>query len=81
MRTRGGSGKGMFGSNHPMIAPRQALEHLHHLKIDDETQERFLHANAERVFGLYWWVYWGTLVFNVAVPHLNVVAAQAAQRL
>ena len=52
MRTRGGSRKVMFGSNHPMIAPQQALEHLHHLKIDDGTQERFLHANAERVFGL-----------------------------
>ena len=35
-----------------MIAPKQALEHLHHLKIDDETLELFLHANAERVFGL-----------------------------
>ena len=42
----------MFGSNHPMIAPQQALEHLNHLKLDDETQELFLHANAERVFGL-----------------------------
>jgi predicted TIM-barrel fold metal-dependent hydrolase len=42
----------MFGSNFPMIAPQQALEHLHHLKIDDETQGLFLHGNAERVFGL-----------------------------
>ena len=42
----------MFGSNYPMIAPEQALEHLDQLKIDDETQELFLHANAERVFGL-----------------------------
>jgi predicted TIM-barrel fold metal-dependent hydrolase len=52
LKTRGGSQKVMFGSNHPMIAPQQALEHLHSLKIDDETQELFLHANAERVFGL-----------------------------
>ena len=52
LRSRGGSHKVMFGSNHPMIAPQQALEHLGSLKIDDETQERFLHANAERVFGL-----------------------------
>ena len=52
LRTSGGSRKVMFGSNFPMIAPEQALEHLHHLKIDDETQELFLHANAERVFGL-----------------------------
>jgi predicted TIM-barrel fold metal-dependent hydrolase len=52
LRTTGGSRKVMFGSNFPMIAPQQALEHLHHLKIDDETQELFLHANAERVFGL-----------------------------
>jgi predicted TIM-barrel fold metal-dependent hydrolase len=35
-----------------MIAPQQALEHLNHLKLDDETQELFLQANAERVFGL-----------------------------
>ena len=42
----------MFGSNHPMIAPQQALEHLGSLKLDDETQELFLHANAERVFAL-----------------------------
>ena len=52
MRTGGGSRKVMFGSNHPMIAPQQALEHLQSLKIDDETQELFLHANAERVFDL-----------------------------
>jgi predicted TIM-barrel fold metal-dependent hydrolase len=52
LRTRGGSRKVMFGSNHPMIAPAQALEHLNRLKIDDETQGLFLHANAERVFGL-----------------------------
>ena len=38
LRTRGGSRKVMFGSNHPMIAPAQALEHLNRLKIDDETQ-------------------------------------------
>ena len=42
----------MFGSNHPMIAPAQALEHLDSLKIEDETQQQFLHANAERVFAL-----------------------------
>ena len=52
LRTRSGSRKVMFGSNFPMIAPQQALEHLHDLKIDDETQELFLHGNAERVFGL-----------------------------
>jgi uncharacterized protein len=52
LRTRGGSRKVMFGSNHPMIAPAQALEHLNRLKIEDETEEQFLHANAERVFGL-----------------------------
>jgi uncharacterized protein len=52
MKTRGGRQKVMFGSNHPMIAPQHALEHLNQLKIDDETQELFLHANAERVFGL-----------------------------
>jgi uncharacterized protein len=52
LRTRGGSRKVMFGSNHPMIAPQQALEHLDALHIDDATREQFLHGNAERVFAL-----------------------------
>jgi predicted TIM-barrel fold metal-dependent hydrolase len=52
LRTRGGSRKVMFGSNHPMIAPQRALEHLDALRLDDEARERFLHGNAERVFGL-----------------------------
>ena len=25
---------------------------------------------VERVFGLYWPVYWGTIVFNIAIPQL-----------
>ena len=32
LRTSGGSRKVMFGSNFPMIAPQQALEHLNHLE-------------------------------------------------
>ena len=52
LRTRGGSRKVMFGSNHPMIAPAQALEHLDALRIDDETRDLFLEGNARRVFGL-----------------------------
>jgi Ni/Fe-hydrogenase subunit HybB-like protein len=25
---------------------------------------------TERLFGIYWWVYWGTIVFNIAIPQL-----------
>jgi predicted TIM-barrel fold metal-dependent hydrolase len=52
LRTRSGSRKVMFGSNHPMIAPQQALEHLDALRLDDETRAHFVQGNAERVFGL-----------------------------
>jgi uncharacterized protein len=52
LRTRGGARKVMFGSNHPMIAPQQALEHLDALAIEDDTRDLFLQGNAERVFGL-----------------------------
>ncbi len=42
----------MFGSNHPMIAPGQALADLDSLGLDDEARELFLSANARRVFAL-----------------------------
>ena len=42
----------LFGTNYPMIAPRQALEDLDALELDDETRELFLDGNARRVFGL-----------------------------
>ena len=25
---------------------------------------------TERLFGLYWWVYWGTILFNIIIPQL-----------
>jgi uncharacterized protein len=52
MESRGGRRKVMFGSNFPMIAPSVALEELHALALDEETQELFLEGNARRVFGL-----------------------------
>ena len=47
-----GRRKVLFGSNHPMIAPQRALEHLDDLQLDDEARELFLHGNARRVFAL-----------------------------
>ena len=49
---RDGRSKVMFGSNHPMIAPAKALEHLDALELDDEARALFLGGNAQRVFGL-----------------------------
>ena len=48
----GGSRKVLFGSNFPMIAPAAGARGPRRAELDDETQELFLHANAERVFGL-----------------------------
>jgi molybdopterin-containing oxidoreductase family membrane subunit len=25
---------------------------------------------TERLFGIYWWVYWGTILFNITIPQL-----------
>ena len=47
-----GRRKVLFGSNWPMIAPAQCLAQLDTLELDAEARELFLHANAERVFGL-----------------------------
>jgi uncharacterized protein len=44
-----GRRKVLFGTNYPMITPRQALEHLDRLRLDDEARELFLHGNAARV--------------------------------
>ena len=46
------SRKIMFGTNYPMITPKQALAPLDDLNLDDETRHLFLHTNAERVFTL-----------------------------
>lgn len=47
-----GRNKTMFGTNFPMIMPKQCLEHLDALDLDEETKRLFLHENAERVFKL-----------------------------
>lgn len=47
-----GSKKVLFGSNFPMILPGDALAQLDVLGLDDEAMARFLHGNAEAVFGL-----------------------------
>ncbi len=52
LRSRGGRRKVMFGTNHPMIAPQQALADLDAHELDEETRELFLRGTAERVFAL-----------------------------
>jgi predicted TIM-barrel fold metal-dependent hydrolase len=52
MKTASGSRKVLFGSNYPMIQPAAALEGLDGLGLDRESTERYLHQNAQRVFGL-----------------------------
>ncbi|HEX9482755.1 MAG TPA: amidohydrolase family protein [Solirubrobacteraceae bacterium] len=52
MKTASGSRKVLFGSNYPMIQPAAALDGLDNLGLDAETSERYLHENAQRVFGL-----------------------------
>lgn len=47
-----GRKKVLFGSNHPAWPPKECLEDFHTLELDAETQELFLHKNAERVFSL-----------------------------
>ena len=52
LRSRGGSLKVLFGSNHPMIRPADALEGLDRLGLEDDVRARYLHENARRVFAL-----------------------------
>jgi len=47
-----GSGKVLFGSNWPMIAPRKALEGLDELGLPQATRAAFLADNAVCAFGL-----------------------------
>jgi uncharacterized protein len=47
-----GSGKVLFGTNWPMIAPRKALEGLDELDLPPSARAAFLADNAVRVFGL-----------------------------
>lgn len=47
-----GRKKCLFGSNYPMITPKDCLDQLDGLQLDDETRRLFLSENATRVFGL-----------------------------
>lgn len=51
MRRRGRD-KVLFGSNWPMIPPAACLAQLDELELDGEAADRFLGANARRVFQL-----------------------------
>ncbi|MBX3638357.1 MAG: amidohydrolase family protein, partial [Rubrivivax sp.] len=44
--------KVLWGSNHPMLSPQQALEGVEGLGLDEEGRALFLGGNAARVFGL-----------------------------
>ncbi len=47
-----GRRKVLFGSNFPMIFPKEALDQVDALGLDDEARALFLGGNATRVFGL-----------------------------
>lgn len=47
-----GRKKVLFGSNWPMIAPENALEHLDDLELEPDACRRFLGQNARAVFAL-----------------------------
>lgn len=49
---RHGRKKVLFGSNWPMIAPRDCLAALDELGLDDDARALYLGGNAQRVFGL-----------------------------
>lgn len=48
----GGRHKVLFGSNYPMLMPAACLAEVDALGLQDEARARFLHGNAEAVFGL-----------------------------
>jgi predicted TIM-barrel fold metal-dependent hydrolase len=52
LRTGTGARKVLFGSNFPMIAPRDALAGLDRFGLDDATLAAYLGGNARRVFRL-----------------------------
>jgi predicted TIM-barrel fold metal-dependent hydrolase len=47
-----GCKKALFGSNHPMIMPADALADLDALGLDEKARARFLYENAAEVFSL-----------------------------
>jgi len=48
----GGRKKVLFGSNLPMLQPKQCLDQVEALGLDEDAQRLFLGENASRVFGL-----------------------------
>ncbi len=47
-----GASRVMFGTNWPMLSPARCLQKLEALGLDEAQKEKFLSANAKRVFGL-----------------------------
>lgn len=47
-----GADRVMFGSNYPMITPRECFEGFDQLELDDEARRAVLFENAREVFGL-----------------------------
>ncbi len=46
-----GRKKVMFGTNYPMIKPKEALEDLKNLKLSEDIEKLFLYENAAKAFG------------------------------
>jgi predicted TIM-barrel fold metal-dependent hydrolase len=49
---KNGKKKVLFGTNYPMLTPRQGLDGFDALELDDDTRSAFLAENARRVFKL-----------------------------
>lgn len=49
---RNGKKKVLFGTNYPMLTPKQCLDGFDALALDEEVQNAFLAGNAKRVFRL-----------------------------
>jgi predicted TIM-barrel fold metal-dependent hydrolase len=47
-----GKNRVMFGTNWPMLSPKQCLQHLDKLGLDEELAQCFLYRNAQKVFKL-----------------------------
>ena len=47
-----GCKKVLFGSNFPMIMPGDSLSQLDQIGLDDDARERFVYANAHKIFGI-----------------------------
>ncbi|MBI5114866.1 amidohydrolase [Candidatus Poribacteria bacterium] len=47
-----GRKKVLFGTNYPMLTAARCLEGIDELKLEEETENLFLHGNARRVFKL-----------------------------